>query len=89
MMTIIIRTVDCACLIEESVFPQYLGGPYLQTSYQVIDIDASTGNIAVAGYSSDFFVLEGSSSHTLNLGSVKPIVMLIERPSKVKWQVYL
>ena len=89
MLFAVVTLVNGTCTIEESVFPSYLGGPYAFTSFQQIDIDSATGNIALAGYSSDTQVLENSATDDLGLGGVKPIVMLIERPSTVKWQVYL
>ena len=42
-----------ACTTTESVFPYYLGGTVAGTSFLAMNIDSASGNIAVAGFSSD------------------------------------
>ena len=89
MAAVMVAGVGGTCSKPESVLPIYLGGPYLPTTYQIFDIDSATGNIAVAGYTSDTQVLENSATDVLGLGSNKPIILLIERTNTVRWKQYL
>jgi len=53
-----------ACTTTESVFPYYLGGTVADTSFLAMDIDSASGNIAVAGFSSDLQVLQSTTTGT-------------------------
>ncbi len=75
------------CTIKESTFPMYFGGLTQESMFHVLDFDPTgSGDIVVAGFTSDPEVLTGQPTGTF---FQKPVIMVIERTNTVRWKVWV